>query len=614
MPTILTAEQLKERYGEQALSQFGGQAQPQQQQQRPGFFSRVGSDLTGRGQDIKSASEQAVEGEIGIGRQVLRTGGAVAGGVFDIFEEGIKSLLGQKGTEAVKTGLGKAVSKAEIPALTENKAFQNAAVGLDDWAKAHPEALKDLENIIDIAAIAPVGKVAQTGVKLAGRGLRTAERVGKAGLETVGKGAALTGAAIEKTGKKVIQTLFTPDEAMAKRIIDFQSKSTMLKRLGWEAANNAKELAKAPKTLVDAIIKYNLSGVARGNIGARAKRVSTRLFENQVKPALSGIKEKASKAAIFDAIKKDIMKVQDISQRKSLLNAFDALADDYKHVSGWTYKTLDNIKSSMAKRLPAKVWKGQDIAGDMNNLRLLFSAHARQTVRKKLPKEILDIYDDYGSLKIIADRGAKALTKGFDSGILGITSEAIRVMATPVATIGGRGIFEGGKAIKRAGQFLQRSKGAVTPKPGGKLPKSGVADIAIAKQGLDDVDIETEDKGIKEERDFENLRELTPEEASTDKEKARRILEVLSPSLTTTGGATIGAKVGAGVTGAALGLIAGIAGVGILEIRSRKKEIDAIAEQVNVNVEEAARQAQILLQELRKRKKVTGKSLIERRK
>ena len=237
-----------------------------------------------------------------------------------------------------------------------------------------------------------------------------------------------------------------------KAIINFQVKSTILKRLGWAA----KDIEKAPITLADTIIKYNLSGFARGNIAARAKRISTRLFQNQVNPVLNGIKERVTKSSICEAMRKDIMKVKDISRRKGLLDALDAMADDYKHVSGWTYKTLNNIKSEMSKRLPSKVWKGQEIASDINNLRVLFAAQARQIIRKKLPKEITDIYDDYGSLIEIVARGEKALQRGFDAGILGITSEAIRVIATPIATIGGKAIFEGGKLIKKAGQFLQK--------------------------------------------------------------------------------------------------------------------------------------------------------------
>ena len=52
----------------------------------------------------------------------------------------------------------------------------------------------------------------------------------------------------------------------------------------------------------------------------------------------------------------------------------------------------------MAKGLPAKVWKGQDIAGELNNVRKIFSDKARQLIRKELPDNVKRIYDEYGSL------------------------------------------------------------------------------------------------------------------------------------------------------------------------------------------------------------------------
>jgi len=426
MPTILTPEQFRERYGIDT--------QPQVAEKQP--TSGIQNAASRAGERFTSTFQQTGRGEINPISGSIQTIGAGAGFLTDIIFEGLKAITPKPIKEAVKGGIQRVASQPKVADIIGN---------VSQWAKQHPEAAANLSSLLDIAAITPAGKGLQVAGRVAARGARTAAR-------GAGKGLALTGAATEKTGKKVVSTLFTPTIDQAKRVISFQAKSTMLERLGWSAKN----IEKAPITLADTIIKYDLSGFARGNIGARSKRIANDLFTNQVNPALSAIEGRVSKKSIFDAVRKDINKVKDISRRKGLLDAFDALADDYKNVLGWTYKTLDGIKSEMSRRLPSKIWRGQEIAGDLNNVRVSFAAQARKTIREKLPKAIRDIYDDYGSLKEIAERGAKALTRGFDAGILGITSEAIRIMVTPITTIGGRAIKEVGTIIKKAGQALQR--------------------------------------------------------------------------------------------------------------------------------------------------------------
>lgn len=414
------------------------------QEERPGIFQRVKQRVAGRGEALGEEALGAVRrGTVGAGARLgLRTAGAVGGSIFDIITEGAKFVLGVRGTEKTKEILGKTVGPV-ISKVAETDIGQSAA----EWAKRHPEAVKDLEDILNISAAAPA---LRGGIKAAQVGARAGKAVARAGADITGKGLALTGATTEKIGHKVVSLLYSPTLPQAQRVISHQARTTLLSRL----TQSAKNLNMSPETLADVVIKYGLAGLARPNIGSRARRISSRLWKNQVEPVLGGIKEKVSKNEIFDVVRKEILKKADISQRKSLLNAMDAFADDFKHISSYSYKTLNKVKSEMAKRLPAKVWKGQDIAGDINNVRRMFSNEARKIIRAKLPREIKDIFDDYGSLLEIAERGAKALTRGFDAGILGVTSEAIRVGATPIATIGGVGISKAGTLIKKAGQKL----------------------------------------------------------------------------------------------------------------------------------------------------------------
>ena len=69
-----------------------------------------------------------------------------------------------------------------------------------------------------------------------------------------------------------------------------------------------KELKKAPITPAEVAIKYNLVGLSRSEIGARAKRISNKLFENQVKPVVEGIDKKVNIKDIFNQVKKKLIK------------------------------------------------------------------------------------------------------------------------------------------------------------------------------------------------------------------------------------------------------------------------------------------------------------------
>ena len=433
------------------------------------FASNVKSKITGRTSGLKESAETALDkGTVGAGaRLAVRTGGAVAGSIGDILFEGLKVVAPDKLEELAKQGIGKAMSTD--PA-------QKVIGSITEWAERNPESAKDLQDVLEIAGIVPVLKGAQVGVKT---GIQTAKTVGRAGIQAgeraltsgrqaIGKTLATTGAVGEKAGKSLVSASFPPTASQARSLISYKAKTPLLQRVQLAA----KSAERAPITPAEVAIKYNLVGLSRSEIGARAKRITNRLFENQVKPVIEGIDKKVAIKDIFNQVKKEIAKTADTSKKKSLLNALESLQDDYKNVSNLSYKRLDKIKSEMAKSLPAKVWKGQDIAGEINNIRKMFSDKARVLIRKELPDNVKRIYDEYGSLLSIVEKGEKSLQRSLDVGILGLTSEAIRRAGTPLTTIGGKLVSEAGTLTKRLGQKLLPKKPKPLPKPKGEILKS----------------------------------------------------------------------------------------------------------------------------------------------
>lgn len=420
-PPMTVRQQLEAKYGKATVNQ----------PVKDSFTNSVYNSAVQRGSDIVNTINQGGQGQLNPGEAGLRTVGAGAGFIGDVIGAGINSLTPQPvkdfGLSLLRTPLGQAGLEAAKAGV---EAYQN-------WKAKNLNIAKDLESVVNIATLFPVGKGVQVG--------------GKAGIEATGKGLAVTGGLTETGGSKLMGAILTPTESQANKVINYRAKTPLPERI-IQSAGLAE--SKAPVTVPDVALKYNLARLTRGQVGTAAKKTANELWENIVNPAIDNIKDKIDKDAIFNAITKKINQTADLSKKNALLDALNSLKDDYKGVKTFSLKQLDSIKSEMASSLPAKVWKGQDITGTFNNIRKMFSEEARNVVRSKLPKEVKSIYDDYGSLKELATKGAKSLTEGFNSGVLGLLSKEIKTLALPVTAIPGNVIGKTGTAIKKAGQSL----------------------------------------------------------------------------------------------------------------------------------------------------------------
>lgn len=163
METI-SAEQFKKRYGDEAYNSFGQSSSPKE----PGYFQRVGQDLKQIGKnlvsDIKTQAnpentQSPVKTAVALARGGLRTVGATARAAFTPVMEapGIK-----QGTEFIGKKLAGTTPMQKFAA----------------WSQKHPEAAKDIQDVLDVASLfggSKGGKVLETGIKstaeLAGEGL-----------------------------------------------------------------------------------------------------------------------------------------------------------------------------------------------------------------------------------------------------------------------------------------------------------------------------------------------------------------------------------------------------------------------------------------------------------
>lgn len=157
-------------------------------QEEPGFFSRVGEDLKKRGQDAKSALMNS-DNKLTGAEAILQTTGSLAGGVGDILGEGFSSGIDALPESVKKVGRSVLQSK---PGQAVMGGIGSMMEKYNSWAQQNPRAAKDLESVVNIASLFPVGKGAQVGGEFVEQGARaagkTALKVGEGAIDLTKKG------------------------------------------------------------------------------------------------------------------------------------------------------------------------------------------------------------------------------------------------------------------------------------------------------------------------------------------------------------------------------------------------------------------------------------------
>lgn len=268
MATVSQQEFLKGGKKIQLIAPASDNVGVPEEQKKPGFFSRVGEDLKKRGSSIAQTFKDTASGKINPLETGVQTAGAVAGGVNDILGEGVKSAV-----EALPESVKEPVKQGAVYVLQTRagQAGLNAiSQGMEKyagWKSENPQLAKDLESVVNIAALLPIGK----GGQIAKEG---AEQAAIKGGELATKGAAVTKRATEKILKKV----GTPDPT------PLQAAGQILQGETSDVAKGVKGLAnldtKDVKTFKDLNAKINTK------ISALAQEVDADLASDPTKQLL----------------------------------------------------------------------------------------------------------------------------------------------------------------------------------------------------------------------------------------------------------------------------------------------------------------------------------------
>lgn len=164
-------------YSDVKINAFEAQKTTKEAQtaQQPGYLDRVKSDFQTRREEVKNINA----GNASLPEKILQNAGQVAGGAADLVAEapGIK-----QGLDLVGKGVGQV---AKVPGIK-----QGVELGMETYNKLPENIRKDLEAVVNIASLAPVGFGAKGGLKageVALDAVKTGSKAVKTGAKAVGK-------------------------------------------------------------------------------------------------------------------------------------------------------------------------------------------------------------------------------------------------------------------------------------------------------------------------------------------------------------------------------------------------------------------------------------------
>lgn len=376
--------------------------------------------------------------------------GQTAGGILDIGER-----IGEKIFDTGTTELSKHISgtptKAEqnikqagldILDSTAGKiaidAIKNGVEAYSDFKVKHPDIARDIENVINVTAVLPMAKTAIKGTSV------LAKSATKAAGKTVKPIIKGTGELLEATGKISAKSAIPLNSQEAALVQAYKAKNPLLKRVLGEAEQE-------PRTAALTAYEKGFMGT-ESMIGVQARREATKIWDD-VKPVLNNIEEKIKTADVFDSIlNKIIKKVKEPGRQGSLVDALEAMADDYKGITEMSHSFAQDIKSDLYKFIPDKVWKGKPIASSLRDVQAMFAQELRNRTRAALKDspEALKAFDDYGNLKALMEFGKSAMTGSKRKGGFGGFVNSLYENATvPIKTISGQ-------ILKRTGELLKK--------------------------------------------------------------------------------------------------------------------------------------------------------------
>lgn len=409
---------------------------------------KIGEDIRSRTTKIVDTAKRLATGkqtllsaEFDIGGQAFGAVGDTVSNVGDaITPAPIKNALERVGLAAAKQPVVKAL-------MAKAQAFYDT---LDDDERRHLDAA--LGYVSGASSVAGGGVAGKAATSVAAPVARAA-----------GKTLTVAARATKSTGKALNASGFTPNVAEAERIIAYKANTPFLKR-ALNAVTGNEDPGK-PRLKSDTALEQGVAGTEK-IIGITAKRKADKLWNEKIAPAVRDSEEIMTKEELFAPAVQLVESTTDPTRKKALKAALDALYEDYADADGWSLEVAQALKRDLAKFLPSKMYRGQDVASEIRTLQYEM-AHA---IRQKTYEALDDVnikkdYLDWANLAALEQIGVKAISEAKLKGGFGSFWTAMWDMTTtPIKTVGGQVLYRvgnslefiGEKGITNFGDFLKR--------------------------------------------------------------------------------------------------------------------------------------------------------------
>lgn len=344
---------------DEQFSQIRGQAK---KVGRTGTFGQGIQNALGRaGERATTAFQQTKGGQINPLSGSVQTVGAGAGLIGDVIFQGLKAVTPEPVEQAVKSGIESVASQPGV---------QDVLGKVNQWASQHPEAAANLQSLLDISALAPVGKAGQLASRGVGQGVGAVgdiNRTIKEGVPSVIKGATeITKAPPLKPLEAVGQVLQGKSRDVNAGVKAFSSLNLegveTFKDLGSKMSTKIKELAKQ----VDDDLGLDETRRATAALTLNTKNAAGKIIkDNPVGNALNQLEELYTK--IGDKVKlSNIQDLRKLAKGKGLTNleinnlareygvefstkAFNKMGDALTSVNAQLYENTRKALKSLAR-------------------------------------------------------------------------------------------------------------------------------------------------------------------------------------------------------------------------------------------------------------------------
>lgn len=267
-------------------------------------------------------------------------------------------------------------------------------------------------------------------------------------LGDVGEAGKVGGKAVESAAQKLGTSFIPKSETEAGMLQTYKANNTFADRLRSLVTGGLK----APTTAAQTAFDKGLVGT-ESMLGVQAKRAQGKLWTGLIQPALDQSKTEVDMPSFFQQAEQKIAsETADPTRKNALMDALSAVKEDFGDTGKISMKQLQKFKEGWAEFVPEKAYKGQNIAGALNDVRNTLAGMARNTIYGDLGGEVKQAYLDYGNLNAITALGKKAMAGSKFKGGAGNFLHGLYEMATvPAGTIGGQALYKVGQGLEVAG-------------------------------------------------------------------------------------------------------------------------------------------------------------------